>query len=122
MHEMALAESVREIAEDVSREHGGASVRLLRLDVGRLAAVEIEALRFGLDVALRGSVAEGAAVEIRSLPGQAWCFGCRRSVELGSLVDACPHCGGTQLQVTGGTEMRVAEVELEPAKGESLCA
>jgi hydrogenase nickel incorporation protein HypA/HybF len=27
--------------------------------------------------------------------------------------DACPRCGSFQLQVTGGTELRVKELEVE---------
>jgi hydrogenase nickel incorporation protein HypA/HybF len=29
------------------------------------------------------------------------------------LFGACPQCGGYQMQATGGTEMRVKEIEID---------
>jgi hydrogenase nickel incorporation protein HypA/HybF len=72
--------------------------------------VEVEALRFCFDAVVRGSVAEGARLEILDSPGTAWCFGCSATVPLAARGDACPACGGYQLQVNGGTEMRVKEL------------
>jgi len=49
---------------------------------------------------------------IDSPPGQAWCMACSQTVALAQLGAACPVCGGHQLAVTGGEEMRVKEIEL----------
>jgi hydrogenase nickel incorporation protein HypA/HybF len=122
MHEMSLAESMREIVEDTARTHGAARVRAVRLRIGRLAPVEMDALRFCFDVVMKGTVADGAVLEIEAVPGEGWCWDCERSVELGSLVDPCPLCGGVRLQVTGGTEMRVHEVDLGAPTEVATCA
>jgi hydrogenase nickel incorporation protein HypA/HybF len=37
---------------------------------------------------------------------------CSRSVAIAARGDPCPDCGGWQLQVTGGDQMRVRELEL----------
>ena len=59
MHEMSLAEGVLGVGEDALRgEPGGVQVRSVRLEIGQLATVEIDALRFSFDVVKRGSVAE----------------------------------------------------------------
>ncbi len=110
MHEMSIAESVLGIVEESARRGGLSRVREVRLEIGRLAAVETEALRFCFDVVVRGSVAEGAALAIDDLPGTAWCFGCSRTVPVEARGDLCPRCGGSQLQVNGGTEMRVKDL------------
>ena len=34
------------------------------------------------------------------------------SLALSSLADPCPNCGSHQLQVTGGTELKVRELEI----------
>jgi len=34
-------------------------------------------------------------------------------VPIDTLYDPCPRCGGFQVQATGGTEMRVKELEVE---------
>ncbi len=122
MHEMSLAEGMREIVEDTARANSATAVTLVRLRIGRLAPVELEALRFCFDVVTKGGVADGARLEIEPVDGTAWCWDCSASVALGALGDPCPACGGHTLDVTGGTEMRVHEIELGPATEANSCA
>lgn len=112
MHEMSLAEGIRGIVEDAAREHRAARVAKVVLEIGELAAVEVEALRFCLDVVLKDSVADGAAVDIEAVPGSGWCMQCAATVPIAQRYDACPQCGSYQVQPTGGTEMRVKELAL----------
>ncbi len=69
MHEMALCESILELIEEQARAQRFTRVSAVALEVGRLAAVEIEALRFGFDVVMRGSLAEKARLEIIETEG-----------------------------------------------------
>jgi hydrogenase nickel incorporation protein HypA/HybF len=113
MHEMSLAEGIVQLVEDAARDEGYRKVRTVWLEIGRLAGVETEALRFCFDAVTRDTVAEGARLEIIDLPGQAWCMQCADQVEIAELYDPCPVCGSFQMQVTGGSEMRVKELEVE---------
>lgn len=110
MHEMSIAESVLGIVEESARREGLRRVKEVRLEIGRLAAVETEALRFCFDAVMRGTVAEGATLAIDETPGTAWCFGCSATVPVEARGDPCPRCGSAQLQVSGGTEMRVKDL------------
>jgi hydrogenase nickel incorporation protein HypA/HybF len=122
MHEMSLAESMREIVEEAARANGATSVTLVRLRIGRLAPVEVDALRFCFDVVTNGTVAHGATLEIEASDGSAWCWDCSATVTVAGLAEPCPACGGQRLEVTGGTEMRVHEIELGPAVEAIPCA
>ena len=113
MHEMALAEGVLQLIEDAARKDGFRKVRGVWLEIGRLAAVESEALRFCFDAVTRGSLVEGAELEIIDLPGEGWCMKCCATVPMSEHLGACPRCGSHQVQVTGGTEMRLRELEVE---------
>jgi hydrogenase nickel incorporation protein HypA/HybF len=84
--------------------------------------VEIEALRFCFDVVMKGGVADGAALDIEAMPGEGWCWDCECRVALRSLADPCPRCGGARLQVTGGTEMRVHEIDHGAPREVATCA
>jgi hydrogenase nickel incorporation protein HypA/HybF len=110
---MSLAEGVLQLIEDAARQQGFARVRSVWLEIGRLAAVDAEAMRFCFDVVTRGSIAEGSRLEIIATPGSAWCMKCSQSVAVEQLYDPCPLCGSHQLQVSGGTEMRVKELEVD---------
>ena len=113
MHEMSLAEGVLQVIEDAARANTYTRVRAVWLEIGRLAGVEVEALRFCFDAVTRGSLAEGARLEIVDTPGQGWCMRCSKAIALDALGGACPDCGSYQVQVTGGTDMRVKELEVE---------
>jgi len=113
MHEMSIAEGVIQLLEEQAAAQGYSRVRTVWLEIGPLAAVETEALRFCFEAVTRGSLAEGARLEIVEVPGIAWCLGCSRSVPVRQRYDACPHCGSHHLQITQGDELRVKELEVE---------
>lgn len=113
MHEMSLAESVREIVDETARANGARRVAAVRLEIGRLALVEIAAMRFAFDVVMRGSLADSARLEIVETDGRAWCMRCSRPVAIQRRGQACPICGSHQLQVDGGERLRVMDIEIE---------
>jgi hydrogenase nickel incorporation protein HypA/HybF len=112
MHEMSLVEGIRTIVQDQARTHAFTRVTLLRLEIGRFAGVEKRALEFAWDVVMRGSIAEGARLEMIDLPGQAMCFDCARMIEINDRLDPCPLCGGGRLLPEGGDEMRIKDMEV----------
>jgi hydrogenase nickel incorporation protein HypA/HybF len=113
MHEMSLAEGILEVVEATARREQARRVKRVILEIGALASVEIEALRFCFDAVTRASLAEHAALDILTLPGRGWCMPCGQEVALAALADACPHCGSFQVQPVGGMEMRVKEIDIE---------
>ena len=113
MHEMSLAEGIVQLVEDAVRAEGCARVRAVWLEIGQLAAVEKESLCFCFDAVTRDTVLDGARLEIIETPGQGWCMKCEGNVAVTALYEACPVCGSYQIQVTGGDEMRVKELEVE---------
>jgi hydrogenase nickel incorporation protein HypA/HybF len=113
MHEMSLAEGVLQLIEDARARQAFTRVLAVHLEVGALAGVEPEALRFCFDAVTRGSVAEGARLEIASAAGSGSCMGCGETVPMAELYGDCPRCGSAQVQVTGGTGLRVSELEVD---------
>lgn len=113
MHELSLAEGILQIVEDAAAQQGFKRVTEVRLEIGALSGVEVEALSFCLDMVLKDSIAEGARVELEKVPGSGFCLECGETVPVNALYDACPRCGGYQVQATGGTEMRVKDLMVE---------
>lgn len=110
MHELALATGiVRMVEAAASREHF-LRVAQLRLEVGALAGVEPEALRFALTAMVGGTCLAGGEITIDETPGLARCLSCDASVEITSYIDACSRCGSYALQTTGGTELRIVDL------------
>lgn len=113
MHELALSQGIVTLLQEQAVAQGFARVRTVRLVIGALSDVEPGALAFGFDAVSRGTLAEGAALEIERPAGQAWCLACERTVAVAERFDPCPACGGHRMLLTGGDEMRVKELEVE---------
>ena len=113
MHEMSLTESVIGIIEAEARRQVFSCVRSVVLEIGTLSCAEPESMRFCFEVVSRGTIADGAQLEIVRVPGAGWCIDCSRTVELRERFDDCPQCGGRRVQMTGGDELRIRELEVE---------
>ncbi|HCZ13477.1 MAG TPA: hydrogenase maturation nickel metallochaperone HypA [Candidatus Accumulibacter sp.] len=113
MHEMSLALGILQIVEDAARVQHFRRVRSVFLEIGQISAVEPEAMRFCFDAVISGTLAEGAVLNVVEVPGEGLCFNCNQTVPLAARYDPCPACGRYPVQATGGTEMRVKELEVE---------
>ena len=109
---MSLCEGVLQLLEENARSEGYQQIKTVWLEIGVLSGVEVEAMRFCFDAVMKGSLADGAALEIVERAGEAWCMECAKTVEVKQRFDECPDCGSFQLQVTGGDQMRVKELEV----------
>jgi hydrogenase nickel incorporation protein HypA/HybF len=110
MHEMSLAGGVLQVVETAARREHFERVSMLRLAVGKLAGVEVRALRFALDVIAPGTCLEGARIVIDEPVGQGWCMKCCQAVEITERGEPCPLCASHQVQATGGDDLKVVEL------------
>ncbi|WP_428644147.1 hydrogenase maturation nickel metallochaperone HypA [Roseibium sp.] len=112
MHEMSLCESILDILKEQAARENFTSVKRVTVDIGPLSCVEPDALRFGFDVVMKGSLAEGAVLEIARPPAEALCLSCFKTVPVTARFDCCPECGSEALQVTSGEELKIRELEV----------
>jgi len=113
MHEMALTESIVEIAVEAAKKQDAEKVKRVFVDVGALSHVEPDALQFCFAAVSAGTIAEGAELEIDRVPGAGWCLDCGKTVALAERFGACPECGRAHVQMKAGDELRVREIEIE---------
>jgi hydrogenase nickel incorporation protein HypA/HybF len=108
MHELAITESV---VAAITERLGDARVTHVVLEVGSLSGVVPEAVQFCFEVCTQGTALDGATLEIVRLPGRARCSACAAEADIEDLLAVCP-CGSVSLEVTGGQELRIREVEV----------
>jgi hydrogenase nickel incorporation protein HypA/HybF len=107
MHELGITRSVVAICAEHA---GGARVKRVTLEIGKLSAIMPEAVRFCFDICAKDTVVEGAALEIIEIPGQAVCRACGAQVALALPYGRCA-CGGNDLRHIAGHELKVKEME-----------
>ena len=115
MHELALSESILAILEEQARAEGIDTIHKVVLEVGAMAGVEPESLRFCFDAVTRNSIAQGAELVLIHLPAIALCRECKVSFPLHNLLTPCPHCSALGAQLIEGMELRLREFEGDPA-------
>ena len=108
MHELGIADGIVRICAERA---GDARVARVRVEIGELAAVLPDAVRFCFDVCARGTVVEDAVLEIVETPARAVCHHCGREVALERLVGRC-SCGSANLRIVAGEELKVRDMEL----------
>ncbi len=112
MHEMSLCESILDILKEQAARDHFTQVKRVAGDIGPLSCVEPEALQFGFDVVMKGSLAEGATLEISRPPAEALCLSCFKTVPVKERFDTCRECGSEALQVVSGEELKIRELEV----------
>lgn len=99
MHELSIALSLIEMAEEQAEQLGGVRVEALRLKLGPLSGVVREALLFSFDLAAAGTAIEGARLEIEDVPVIVFCQNCNASATLAEHPELSlpglrhPHAG-----------------------------
>lgn len=112
MHEMSIAEGILDAALKPQLADNEA-ITAVRVAVGELAGVDIEALLFAWTSVRRGTRADTAQLLIERPAGRAWCMACGKDVPLHRHGDPCPECGGYQLFANQGHELQVLDLTVE---------
>lgn len=112
MHELSLVESMLELIQTAAKEQHFSAVRVVWLEIGCMACVEPEALRFCFDAVARNTVAHNARLEIIEVPGCGTCRDCGNVHPCRNLLDACPACGSYRVEVSSASGMRIKEMDV----------
>ena len=106
MHELSLT---RNIVSIVTEKAQGAKVSQVTLEIGKFSAVLPDALQFCFDLVTKGTVAEGAELEIIETPGIGKCRTCGNQFELPHMFSPCA-CGSTNISRVSGSELNIKQM------------
>lgn len=113
MHELSLAMSMIDVASNYARDEGASRINQIDVEIGILSGILIESFLFCFDVASRESMAEGARLNIISIPGIAECKTCSKTFEVDDFFVACPKCEGYVINIIQGRELRVKSIIID---------
>ena len=114
MHELSIAMSIVELAEEQSVQRGGAIVLAIHLKLGALAGVVKKALLSSYELACEGTELAGSRLVIEEVPVIVYCPSCLALRELASTQSfACPQCQSPVSEVLQGRELEVVALEIQ---------
>lgn len=112
MHEIAMTESIIEMAEAEARKHGSDRIDSIKLRIGQFTGVVKEALEFAFDAARHGTLAEKAELYIEIVPMRLKCRLCDKVFSSDGHFDFfCPDCDQPG-DIISGRELQIEYIDL----------
>ena len=113
MHELSIAMSIVEMAEEEA-ERRGAQVSAVHLKLGALTGVVKEALLSSYEMACEDTPLKGARLIVEEVPIVVFCVPCQARRGLtSSQWFCCPECGTPCSEVVQGKELEVVALEIQ---------
>ncbi len=117
MHELSIAASVVEIAcryaRPVQDEAPAQRVTKIHVQIGYFRQVVPAALAFSFELVAQGTAAEGAALELETVPAVGRCRRCGVESRLSAFPLHCTACSGFDLEIVAGEELIVESLEMD---------
>jgi hydrogenase nickel incorporation protein HypA/HybF len=110
MHELAIAESIVEIAVRHAR---GRRVSRVEVTVGHLRQVVPSALSFAFELVAQNTPVEGAELVLDVIPATGRCRTCGVESRMDGFPLLCRSCGSADMAVVAGEELRVESLDVE---------
>ena len=113
MHELSIAMSIVEMAQEEAERRGATGVNAVHLRLGALSGVVAEALLSSYEMAVYDTPLNGSRLLIEDVPVTVYCSNCCAEQRLPSIQYlSCPQCGRATPQVLGGREIEVVALEI----------
>ena len=113
MHEFGLCEGV---LDAVQKRAAGRRVAGIRVRCGVRHAVDPASMAQAFEMVAAGTEADGAAVELVTVPATVTCHGCGTVSEVSDPLPVCPRCGSADADVSGGDELTLESVSYSRAE------
>lgn len=113
MHELSIALSLVQLAQDAALQAGAVQVKRVQIEVGAMSGVVPEALELSFTIATRETLLEGAELKITCVPVVIFCALCGQEGEPTSSVSiCCPSCGTPSGDIRRGQELDLVSLEI----------
>lgn len=116
MHELAVTESVLNIATRHAQQAQAVRVTAVHLVIGQLASIVDDSVQFYWDMISAETICAGAQLYFERKPATLQCLDCDRTYTLnGELID-CPSCHSARIKIISGEEFYLDSIEVEAAQ------
>ncbi len=112
MHELSIATSIIQIIDTNIPSEVLPRIQLIKLEIGKLSGIEVDALTFAFDMLKAKTLYPQAQLQIVHIDGEAECLNCSTQFNY-NYGDACCACGSYRLKIIRGKEMKVLGVETD---------
>ncbi len=113
MHELSIVMGIVNLVEKELRKANKSKVTSIEMEIGSLSGVEMDALNYVWDTAVKGTPLENAVRKIDYIEAEAECLDCGTTFKIQNIYDGCPQCGSYFKDIRKGKELKVKAIEVE---------
>jgi len=113
MHELAVTQSILNVALESAREAKAQKIIEIKLVIGELSSIVDDSVQFYFDIMSEGTEAEGATLNIKRIPARFECTVCKQQFVRKGHSFRCPHCGGDAKICEGANEFYIESMVVE---------
>ena len=122
MHEFSFAYNIFKVAEATALKYNAKRITEVLLEIGELTLIVPELLRRSFEMATKGSIAEGAELIIKMLPGKIKCRECNKVSEVTITQEAqltglqlfqCAQCSSKNTEIIEGKKANVKNIKIQ---------
>ena len=113
MHSLAMAQDILAAVLVEAEKHNTKHVKAISVKIGDGHFAESDSLQFCLEAEAKGTIVEGARIEVELAGTTARCRECALVFPVENHLLACPHCGDRNPEILGGDEPPQVTLKLE---------
>jgi hydrogenase nickel incorporation protein HypA/HybF len=113
MHEQSIVESILTLALENAEKANARKIVSINLVVGSYTGVVEDAVNFYFGFLSKNTIAAGAKINCTHVPGQLRCRDCDILFPLQKRDYHCPKCEGRRVEIVGGRELYIENMEVE---------
>lgn len=113
MHETAMMQNLISVAMQSLKNYNVKQVNCVNVSVGKLANVLPDALNFAFEATIKGTIMDGAKLNIKFLPIIACCDDCKYEYETKNIPFVCPICNSNKFMILHGEEVYIDSIDCE---------
>lgn len=113
MHELAVTQSMLNLALEYAERASAQRITCINLVIGELSGIVDESVQFYFDFVSKDTLAEGAQLAFERMPARFRCRACGHEFALQDGNWACPVCQTWGGEIIAGREFYMDSIEVE---------
>ncbi len=113
MHELAVTESILDIAVKYAEQAQASRVTDLYIVVGRLSSIVDDSVQFYWEIVTQDSICAGSKLHFQRVPAELMCLDCGNTYQFEGEMCPCPACDSVKVKVTSGDQFYLDSIEIE---------
>jgi len=113
MHELAITESILNIAQKHATQAQALKVTDINIVIGKFSSIVDDSVQFYWDIITKNTICENSKLHFEKRPARFLCLDCSNEFEFIEEIMPCPVCNSLHVKLISGEEFWLDSIEIE---------